>query len=107
MDYSKIQNSIDEYGLYIINCIRNEYGNSLTKEQLKMIEKLSKNSFIVIERPSEEDIEFFSKQAGIQNPENYSADYIPSAHGGRAKGDNKIHIYPYTKVPPLIFSLIK
>ena len=97
MDYSKIQNSIDEYGLYIINCIRNEYGNSLTKEQLQMIEELSKNSFIVIERPSEEDIEFFSKQAGIQNPENYSADYIPSAHGGRAKGDNKIHIYPYTK----------
>lgn len=97
IDYEKIQQSINEYGKYILNCIKNQYSSSLTLEQLKNIEELLNTQFIIIEKPSNEDIEFFSKQAGITNPEDYSIDYIPSAHGGRAKGDNKIHIYPYTK----------
>lgn len=42
-------------------------------------------------------LNFFSKQAGITNPKYYSSEYIPSAHGGRTKEDDKIHIYPYTK----------
>lgn len=97
IDYEKIQKSINEYGKYILNCIKNQYSSSLTGEQLQNIEELLNIQFIVIEKPSNGDIEFFSKQAGITNPEEYSVDYIPSAHGGRAKWDNKIHIYPYTK----------
>src|SRR5574344_485641 len=96
-NYEKIQQSINEYGQYILNCIKNQYSSSLTQEQLQNIENLLSTEFIVIEKPTKEDIEFFSKQDGITNPEDYSAEYIPSAHGGRAKGDNKIHIYPYTK----------
>lgn len=97
IDYDKIQQSINEYGNYILNCIKNQYSSSLTGEQFQNIEELLNIQFIVIEKPSNEDIEFFSEQAGVTNPEDYSVDYIPSAHGGRAKGDNKIHIYPYTK----------
>lgn len=97
INYEKIQQSINEYGQYILNCIKNQYSSSLTQEQLQNIENLLSTEFIVIEKPTKEDIEFFSKQDGITNPEDYSAEYIPSAHGGRAKGDNKIHIYPYTK----------
>lgn len=97
IDYNKIQQSINEYGKYILNCIKNQYSSSLTQEQLQNIENLLNVEFIVIEKPTKEDIEFFSKQAGIINPEDYSAEYIPSAHGGRTKEDNKIHIYPYTK----------
>lgn len=97
IDYEKIQQSINEYGKYILNCIKNQYNSSLTQEQLQNIESLLNTEFIVIEKPTKEDIEFFSKQAGITNPEDYSSKYIPSAHGGRTKEDNKIHIYPYTK----------
>lgn len=97
INYEKIQQSIDEYGLYILNCIKNQYNSSLSHEQLKNIENLLSTEFIVIEKPSQKDIEFFSKQEGISNPENYSSQYIPTAHGGRTKEDNKIHIYPYTK----------
>lgn len=97
INYEKIQQSINKYGQYILCCIRNQYSNSLTDEQLQNIDKLLNTQFIIIERPSNEDIEFFSKQDGIKNPANYSIDYVPSAHGGRTKDDNKIHIYPYTK----------
>ena len=97
INYEKMQRSINEYGRYILNCIKKQYGFSLTQEQLQNIESLLSTEFIVIEKPTQEDIEFFSKQAGITNPEDYSPEYIPSAHGGRTKEDNKIHIYPYTK----------
>src|SRR5574344_485435 len=81
-NYEKIQQSINEYGQYILNCIKNQYSSSLTQEQLQNIENLLSTEFIVIEKPTKEDIEFFSKQDGITNPEDYSAEYIPSAHGG-------------------------
>ena len=97
INYDKIQQSINEYGNYILTCIKNQYGNSLTQEQLQSINNLLNTQFIIIEKPSNEDIEFFSKQDGIDNPENYSVNHVPSAHGGRTKGDNKIHIYPYSK----------
>lgn len=97
INYEKMQRSVNEYGRYILNCIKKQYGFSLTQEQLQNIESLLSTKFIVIEKPTQEDIEFFSKQAGITNPEDYSPEYIPSAHGGRIKEDNKIHIYPYTK----------
>lgn len=97
INYEKIQQSINEYGNYILTCIKNQYSSSLTQGQLQNIDSLLNTNFIVIERPTKEDIAFFSKQAGITNPENYSSEYIPSAHGGRTKEDNKIHIYPYTK----------
>ena len=97
IDYEKIHQSINEYGRYILNCIKNQYSFSLTQEQLQNIETLLSREFIVIEKPTQEDIEFFSNQEGITNPEDYSPKYIPSAHGGRTKEDNKIHIYPYTK----------
>ena len=97
INFERIQQSINEYGQYILNCIKNQYSSSLTQEQLQNIQELLNEQFIVVEKPSNEDIEFFSKQAGIVEPENYSSQYIPSAHGGRTKNDNKIHIYPYTK----------
>ena len=97
INYEKIQQSINEYGNYILTCIKNQYSFSLTQGQLQNIDSLLNTNFIVIERPTKEDIAFFSKQAGITNPENYSSEYIPSAHGGRTKEDNRIHIYPYTK----------
>ena len=37
----------------------------LTEEQLSNIENLLNTSFIIIEKPTKEDIEFFSNQAGI------------------------------------------
>lgn len=97
INYDKIQKSVNEYGSYILSCIKNQYGNSLTQEQLENINNLLNTQFIIIEKPSNEDIEFFSKQAGIDDPKKYSISYVPSAHGGRTKGDNKIHIYPYTE----------
>lgn len=97
IDYNKIQQSINEYGKYVLNCIKNQYSSSLTQEQLQNIENLLKEEFIVIEKPTKEDIKFFSKLSGITNPEDYSAEYIPSAHGGRTKEDNKVHVYPYAK----------
>ena len=97
INYEKIQKSINEYGQYILSCIKNEYGPSLTQEQLQNIDNLLNTELIVVEKPSNADIEFFSKLEGIDNPDDYSIDYIPSAHGGRTKADNKIHIYPYTK----------
>ena len=97
INYEKMQQFINDYGQYILNCIKNQYSSSLTQEQLQNIDSLLNTNFIVIEKPTKEDIEFFSKQAGITNPKDYSVEYIPSAHGGRTKEDNKIHIYPYTK----------
>lgn len=97
INYEKMQQSINEYGQYILNCIKNQYGFSMTPDQLKNLDDLLDTEFIVIEKPTKEDVEFFSKQAGITNPKYYSSEYIPSAHGGRTKEDNKIHIYPYTK----------
>ncbi len=97
INYEQIQKSVNEYGKYILTCIKNEFAPSLTKEQLQNIEKLLNTEFIIIEKPTEDNIEFFSKQAGITNPNDYDAIYIPSAHGGRTKNDNKIHIYPFTK----------
>lgn len=98
VNYGKIQAIINEYGKYILNCIRNQYSSSLSKEQLQNIEwLLSQENVIIIEQPKKEDIEFFSKQEGINEPQYYSIDYVPSAHGGRTKEDNLIHIYPYSK----------
>ena len=97
INYEKMQQFINDYGQYVLNCIKNQYSSSLTQEQLQNIDSLLNTNFIVIEKPTKEDIEFFSKQAGITNPKDYNVEYIPSAHGGRTKEDNKIHIYPYTK----------
>ncbi len=97
INYDKLGQHLNEYGHYILNCIKNQYGNSLTETQLQTLDNLLSGQFIVIEKPSEEDIAFFSKQDGIEETKNFSIDYVPAAHGGRTKGDNKIHIYPYTK----------
>ena len=52
IDYEKIQQSINEYGKYILNCIKNQYNSSLTQEQLQNIESLLNTEFIVIEKPT-------------------------------------------------------
>ncbi len=97
IDYDKVQNSINEYGKYILTCMKNEYGSSLTSEQLSLIDNLLETQFIIMEKLTKEDVEFFSKQDGVNDPEKFSSEHIPSAHGGRTKGDNKIHIYPFSK----------
>ena len=97
IDYEKMNNSINEFGKNVLHCIKIQYGSSLTQAQLEHIDRLLETDFIVVEKPNDEDIEFFSKQDGITNPSKYSIKYVPSAHGGRTKGDDKIHIYPYTK----------
>ncbi len=97
INYDKMQKTINEYGKYILSCIKSEFGVSLTSQQMQTLEYLLNTEFIIIESPSNADIEFFSKQEGIENPDKYSIDYVPSAHGGRTKSDNKIHIYPYAK----------
>ena len=97
INYDKVRKVINDYGSYIITSIKNQYYSSLSDEQRKMIDDLSKYSFIVLDEPSIKDTEFFSKQAGITDPSMYSEKYVPSAHGGRTKEDNKIHIYPYSK----------
>ncbi len=97
INYDKVQKSINDYGRYILTCIKNEYDRSLSPTQKSLINNLMETQFIVIEKLTNDDIEFFSKQEGIKDPEKYSSEYIPSAHGGRTKGDNKIHIYPFTK----------
>lgn len=63
----------------------------------KKIEKLLSEDFIKVDKIIPEEIEFFSKLHGVTEPENYRKDYIPSGHGGRTKGDNKIHFYPDSK----------
>ena len=62
INYEKIQQSINEYGNYILNCIKNQYSSSLIQGQLQNINSLLNTNFIVIERPTKEDIAFFSKQ---------------------------------------------
>ncbi len=77
--------------------IKDQYRSSLSVEQINLIDKLIAEPFIVVDKPTQDNIEFFSKQEGITDSNNYSTKYIPSAHGGRTKGDNKIHIYPFAK----------
>lgn len=63
INYEKIQQSINEYGNYILTCIKNQYSSSLTQGQLQNIDSLLNTNFIVIERPTKEDIAFLvSKQ---------------------------------------------
>lgn len=64
INYEKMQQSINEYGQYILNCIKNQYGFSMTPDQLKNLDDLLDTEFIVIEKPTKEDVEFFSKQTG-------------------------------------------
>lgn len=97
LDYQKISKQVNEFGKYIITCIKNEYAHSLTDEQNALINVLEQQQFIVVDAPNEQDIEFFSRQNGIDNPKDFDISEVPSAHGGRTKGDNKIHIYPYSK----------
>lgn len=97
INYEKIQQAINECGQHILKSIKSQYNSSLTQSQLQTIDELLSTDFIVIEKPKEEDKNFFSEQDGITNSDDYSFDYVPSAHGGRTKDDNKIHIYPYTK----------
>ena len=94
INYEKVQQSINEYGKYILSCIKTQYSSSLTQEQLQSIDSLLNTNFIVIEKPSKEDIEFFSKQAGITNPNDYRAEYIPSAHGEEQKKITKFIFIP-------------
>ena len=97
INYENVQKSLNEYGKYVLSCIKKENGSSLSQEQLQTLDRLLSTDFIVVEQPNKKDIEFFSNQAGITDPKEFSVEYVPSAHGGRTKGDNKIHIYPYTK----------
>ena len=44
------------------------------------------SNVVIVERPTEENIEFFKKRNEI----------APPGHGGRAKNDGIIHLYPYS-----------
>lgn len=59
INYEKMQQSINEYGQYILNCIKNQYSFSMTPDQLKNLDDLLDTEFIVIEKPTKEDVEFF------------------------------------------------
>ena len=98
IDYERIEQNVNAYGKQILKLIKEDYENVLSdaqKEYLKNI--LNDPNFIKVNKPTPEDIAFFSKQEGIEKEEDFSQDYVPSAHGGRTKQDDKIHIYPYTK----------
>lgn len=97
LDYQKISKQVNDFSKYIIACIKNEYGHSLTPEQIALITELEQQQFIIINSPNEKDIEFFSRQDCVEDPKKFDVSHVPTAHGGRTKGDNKIHIYPYAK----------
>lgn len=55
INYEKMRQTLNEYGKYILNCIKNQYSSSLTKEQIQNIDCLLNTNFIIIERPTKED----------------------------------------------------
>jgi archaellum component FlaC len=86
-DYERLASDLNIFGKQVLKAIKNEYGSSMTSEQNALINQLlSADNFIIVNKPSQEDISLFG-----------SLDEIPTAHGGRTKEDGKIHIYPYTK----------
>ena len=98
IDYNKIQTNLNTKTKEILNQISGQYFNAMTDEQLYTIEwLLTQPNAIIVNSPNEQDLEFFNKQEGILNKEDYDIANVPSAHGGRTKEDNLIHVYPYAK----------
>lgn len=98
IEYEKIEQYLNAYGKLVLEKIKQDYGHALSEKQKEYLTQLSNDSkFIKVNKPTAEDIAFFSKQKGIEKEENFSQEYVPSAHGGRTKQDDKIHIYPYSK----------
>lgn len=91
IDYEQIKVSLNQYGNEIMSMIKQQYGYSISN-----LENIPDKDFIVVEQPNNADIEFFSRQNGFENPGKFNISNVPSAHGGRTKGDGKIHIYPYS-----------
>lgn len=98
IEYEKIEKYLNKYGKSILEQIKNDYEHVLSNSQKDYLTQLlNAPTFIKVNKPTLEDIGFFSKQEGIEKEEDFSQDYVPSAHGGRTKQDDKIHIYPYAK----------
>lgn len=96
IDYEYIDKKLNLEASNIVHNIIEKFSDSLSPEILSRLPK-NLDKIIVVEKPTKEDIERFSQEAGITNPQQFSQDYVPSAHGGRAKNDGLIHIYPYAK----------
>ena len=92
-DYKYIQERLDDEIKHIFKNIWEKYGFFIKdKEKLKVIEERfntinETRGIIVVDEPNDEDFNHFN---GLEN--------VPPAHGGRGKGDGKIHIYPYSRV---------
>lgn len=94
IDYCRLSKDINEFGKDILQLIKAQYESSMSISQQQFLEKLTtSDNFIVINKPNSEDVERFGKL----NDSNHNIPNAPSAHGGRAKGDGKIHIYPYSQ----------
>ncbi len=91
IDYSKISSSLNQFGNEVMKMIKMQYGPYISN-----VADIPSVDFIVVDEINREDIEFFSKQNGIENPEGFHIANVPSAHSGRTKNDGKIHIYPYS-----------
>ncbi len=96
IDYEYIDKWLNLEASKIIKNIITSFSSCLTPEILKSLPQ-NLDKFIVVNKPTKEDVERFSKEDGVKDPTEYSIEHVPSAHGGRAKNDGLIHIYPYSK----------
>ncbi len=96
IDYEYIDKQLNLEASKIIKNIISNFSNCLTPEIKKNLPQ-NLDKFIIVEKPTKEDVERFSKEAGVKDPSKYGIEHVPSAHGGRAKSDGLIHIYPYSQ----------
>lgn len=94
LDYKEISKNLNDFGRDVLECIKTEYSQSLSSFQLDHIaQSLQDNQFIIVDNPSKEDLKFFGIKKDDSNIPN-----APSAHGGRTKNDDKIHIIPLFQI---------
>ena len=92
IDYNKISQEINGYAHECLVNIKKNFYQYFNENQKSKIDKLLKTNFIVIDEPNNEDIKFFSNQ----NNKLFDISNVPSAHGGRTKNDELIHIYVWS-----------
>lgn len=84
IDYYSLNDSVNIISKDFLKNIINIYGLEMPKEKLELLNALLKKDFINVNDYSEDDLSFFGEYSNI-----------PTAHGGKVKGDGNIYIYPY------------
>lgn len=83
INYDKIDKELNDFAIDKIYVLLSFFGDDIRPAAKEQFENaVIKNKIIVVDYPSNKDIDFFKGN-------------IPSAHGPRTKEDGMIHIYPY------------